>query len=380
MDISARNLSINNQGSVRQHVVGVNSKANSGKHVIKTNKNKDDDIGMLIGRGKSATVDISKEGRKLLRDLQKEKYDEVQKSIEETAEGYQKANNLYSRLQREEDYELTDEDKAFVNDSLLELTAKKYVYDKTHIITKEEYQGLLSELKEEFNARIQMYADMQDKLEADFLGDETSKRAQMIANAKLDETQKKRIIEILDEVLKEDDEEESEETEEVKSAEDSGENSENTEPGVLQFDETGKSMDEQLLDRAFDLIDRNKETLDNLASKTVADSKETREFSDKMDAEFLRVADLLNNEELTEEQKLEEFVNSAEYMKDLNHEKMLSEVRNRFDFSTWLVGKIEFNNHNNLREVLNTGGSKNGMGGLDMVLDFLINDNGDLRK
>ncbi|WP_155843259.1 hypothetical protein [Butyrivibrio sp. NC2002] len=53
---------------------------------------------------------------------------------------------------------------------------------------------------------------------------------------------------------------------------------------------------------------------------------------------------------------------------------------NRFDFSSWLIGKIEFNRHNRLKDVLNLDGVDSGMGGIDMVRDFLINDNSSLRK
>lgn len=117
-----------------------------------------------------------------------------------------------------------------------------------------------------------------------------------------------------------------------------------------------------------------------MSSRYVAAAESKNEYDKLMDEEFLRISDLLANDELSEEEKLKEFKTSNDYMTELNANKIRQEVINRFDFSSWLIGKIEFNNHNKLKDVLNLDGVDSGMGGIDMVRDFLINDNSSLRK
>lgn len=364
MNIKATNLSIKMDSNIKQHIVGIpDSKSKSRSH-------KKNDL-PIMDVEKSATVDFSKDGRELAKKLREDKRKETKINIEETWKQIGEADRLSNKIESGE--ELTDVDKEFINDNLQKITSERYVYNKTHIITKDEYEAVLKTLKENFEARLNMYADMQKKLDAQGLEDEHNKNAQFIAKAKQDENEKQRIIDILKETLDVDDEDEEEENKKTES-------DENKDDSALEFDETGKTADEQLIDRAFDLIDKNKEAVDEMSSRYVAAAESKNEYDKLMDEEFLRISDLLANDELSEEEKLKEFKTSNDYMTELNANKIRQEVINRFDFSSWLIGKIEFNNHNKLKDVLNLDGVDSGMGGIDMVRDFLINDNSSLRK
>ena len=62
-------------------------------------------------------------------------------------------------------------------------------------------------------------------------------------------------------------------------------------------------------------------------------------------------------------------------MTNLFADKKAETIMSKLDFDTWLVGKIEFNSHNNISEVIKDDNVINAMGGIDMVRDFLTNTN-----
>ncbi len=62
-------------------------------------------------------------------------------------------------------------------------------------------------------------------------------------------------------------------------------------------------------------------------------------------------------------------------MQELYKAKITGTVMSKLDFDSWLISKIEFNAHNNIREVLKDDNVVNSLGGIDMVKDFLTNAN-----
>ena len=215
MNIKATNLSIKMNSNIKQHIVGIpDSKS-------KSHSNKKIDL-PIVNVEKSATVDISKDGRELAKKLREDKRKEIQINIEETWKKIGEADKLSSKIESGE--ELTDIEKEFINDNLQKITSERYVYNKTHIITRDEFEGALKTLKENFEARLNMYADMQKRLDAQGLADELNKNAQFIAKAKQDENEKQRIIDILKETLDADDEDEEEENKKTESDENQDEN------------------------------------------------------------------------------------------------------------------------------------------------------------
>ena len=244
----------------------------------------------------------------------------------------------------------------------------------SYLWNKEDYEGVMGALQEHMIQRIQLYSDLQKELEAQKDSDEVGRNAQKIAEAEQEQSQKKRIIEILDETLKEDDEEKNTDTNDGEVAA-SEPGSEQNDSGIIQFEneeKTVKSQEELLKFRA---IDKNKEQLEGMFSQSASESDAVREADRLMDAELIRSYDLLTNNDLTEEDKLKEFNNSWDYMHELHYNKMIDRALSKLDFDTWLISKIEFNSHNNLHEVIKDDNIDNPMGGIDMVRDFLTNAN-----
>ena len=389
MSISSNgSFSINHGSGVRltgvTHSDFSKGKSAAVKHKTKSEKSDNKANDVLTGglmRNKSASVNISEKGKELAKKLRDTSVDEIEEKKSETREKLERVSDLNAKLRN--DKELTDEDREFINDELKTLSSELYKEKRFGQITKEEAQMVMGAVQESMIQRIQMYSDMQKELEAQKDAAESGMTARKVAEAEQEQSQKKRIIEILEETLEEDDEEDEDgkvveleksgDTESI-SGNDIGEN--NT--GIIQFENEEKpvkSSEELLKFRAIDLIDKNKEELVNMISESTAESDEVREINALMDEELIRTYDLFTNPELSEEEKLKEFNESQNYMRDLYKDKTIATVSARLDFDAWLIGKIEFNAHNNLHEVLKDDNVINGMGGLDMVREFMINAN-----
>lgn len=244
-------------------------------------------------------------------------------------------------------------------------------------MTRDDYEAVIEALQENMIQRIQLYSDMQKELESQKYSDEVGQNAQKLAEAEEEQSQKKRIVEILQETLEEDDEEKGNFGVE---AEDKAVDVEASENGIIEFEaeedkKKSKSAEELLKFRAIDLIDKNKEQIASMLGQSSSESADVREYNNLMDEELIRSYDLLSSDELSEEEKLKEFNNSWDHMRELHREKMVSTAMSKIDFDTWLISKIEFNSHNNIHEVLKDDSVDSSMGGLDRVREFLTNAN-----
>ncbi len=377
-DFSNKNKSAISHGSKSVRAGGENETVIShGAKSVKASGNKEVAGGNLTAglmRNKADRVDLSREGRELARKLREDKIDELKEKTSEARSGLERVDELNKKLREGE--ALSDEDREFINDELKKLSAQNYVDKRYHVFTRDDYEQAISTLQENMKQRIRLYSDMQRELEAQKDDDYAAKTAQMLAKAEDEQGREKRIVEILKDTLSEDDEDETEEKEVNETA--TGEKAETTEGGVIEFENeehAAKTQEEIQKFRAIDLIDSNKEQLDKMQLQSGAESKEARELDAKMDEELIRSYDLLSNDELSEEEKLDEFNKSYAYMNNLLHDKCIETVKSKLDFDSWLVGKIEFNAHNNIHEVTDDGNIINAMGGLDMVLDFLTDAN-----
>ncbi len=384
MGISVNNsLSFNLNSGVKMSGIA-HSKQSDGKAAgikhgsvnIKSNSSSviSDNLTGGVVRNKAATLDISKEGRDLSRKLRQDKIQDLKDKTAETQDSLGRVDEMKKKLVNGE--ELTDEDREFINDELKKVAAQNYVEKRFHVMTKDDYQNVMSALQEHMVQRIQLYSDMQRELEAQRDSDEAGRNAQKLAEAEEEQSQKKRLVEILKDTLTEDDEEETTDTEEseVKVDEDTDNDS-----GVIEFAEDEetvvKTAEEQQKFRAINLIDKNKESLENMFGYSSAESDEVREYDSLMDAELIRSYDILTNDDISEEDKLKEFDYSMNYMASLQFDKMIETALAKTDFDSWLISKIEFNNHDNIHEVFEDDNIINGMGGIDMVREFLTNAN-----
>ncbi len=329
-----------------------------------------------VVRNKSASVDISKEGRELAKKLRDDKAEEIRDKAAQTKSSLERVDALNAKLRSGE--ELSDEDRDFINEELKKLSAQNYADKRLHVVTKEDYEQAMGALQENMIQRIRLYADMQEELEAQKYSDEAIKNSQMLAEAQEDQNQKKKIIEILREITKSDEDEEIDEVE-VDDV-DILEEDEEEKSGVLEFeDEDGrvreKTPEEKLKFKAIDLVDDNKEKLKNMFNKSASESKEVQDAHSLMDEDLVRTYDILTNDEISEEEKLSAFNESQVNMQELYKAKITGTVMSKLDFDSWLISKIEFNAHNNIREVLKDDNVVNSLGGIDMVKDFLTNAN-----
>ncbi len=390
MSMSNERFSVNLHSGVRlcgvtgsDRAKGKSAAVKHNSKSLKSNKeSKNDVLTSGVVRNKSATVNISEQGKELAKKLRETTPDEIEEKKAETREKLERVDFLNAKLR--EGKELSDEDREFINEELKTLSSQNYVEKRLYRITKEDADKVMAAVQDSMVQRIQMYSDMQKELEAQKDAAAAGMSAQKIAEAEQEQAQKKRIIEILEETLEEDEEEEdgkvidlgeetSEDSDNAISA-DIGENS----TGILQFEseETAvKSTEDLLKFRAIDLIDKNKEQLGEMLGQSISESDEVREVNGKMDAELIRTYDLFTNPELPEEEKLKMFNESQKHMRELFKDKMIATVSSRLDFDSWLIGKIEFNAHNNLHEVIKDDSVVNGLGELDMVRDFMTNAN-----
>ena len=328
-------------------------------------------------RNKSASVDISNEGRELAKKLRDGQVKEIKDKASETQSNLERVDALNAKLHSGE--ELSDEDRDFINEELKKLSAQNYAEKRFHVMTKDDYEQAIGALQENMIQRIQLYSDMQKELEAQKYSDEAIKDSQMLAEAQEEQNQKKKIIEILRESIDTDEEEEDEENFELEDV-DILDEDESEESGVLEFNDeedknTEKTPEEELKFKAIDLIADNKEQLESMLSKSASESKEVRDADAGMDEDLIRTYDILSNPEISAEEKLNVFNESQINMRELYKQKVDGIVMSKLDFDSWLIGKIEFNAHNNLKEVIKDDSVMNPMGGIDMVKDFLTNAN-----
>ena len=127
--------------------------------------------------------------------------------------------------------------------------------------------------------------------------------------------------------------------------------------------------------KAMDIIADNREQLDSMFSQSASESKDVTDANARMDEDLIRTYDILTNDEISADEKLSAFNESQVNMNELFRNKVVGTVMSKLDFDSWLIGKIEFNAHNNIREVIKDDSVINPMGGIDMVRDFLTNAN-----
>ena len=328
-------------------------------------------------RNKSASVDISNEGRELAKKLRDSKAEEIKEKAAQTQSSLERVDALNAKLQSGE--ELSDEDRDFINEELKKLSAQNYADKRFHVLTREDYEQAMGSLQENMIQRLRLYSDMQQELEAQEYSDEAIKDSQMLAEAQEDQNQKKKIIEILRESIKTDEDDEEDEDVELEDVDILAEDGEE-ESGVLEFEDedgkvTEKTPEDKMKFKAMDVISDNKEQLDSMFGQSASESKDVRDANALMDEDLIRTYDILTNDEISEEEKLSAFNESQVNMNELFRNKVVGTVMSKLDFDSWLIGKIEFNAHNNVKEVLKDDSVINSMGGIDMVKDFLTNAN-----
>lgn len=317
-------------------------------------------------QGTAASMRISKRGREF---AQKLRADSVNRTKSYTT--LEEKRNRIEELQQlaRNGVELTEEDRRFVDEEMQKLASATYVEKRNHLVTKEDVENCLSALKENFEKRLRIYSDMQKEVDESRQADKLSADNVMIAAAKLEEEQEKRIIELLEESLgEEDDEDEVDKTD----AEERKEEKENfTVKTSAEEPEEEEQQLNPLVSQAMKIIDANQEAIKEINDQATAQFRDAEEYNRLMDREFLRMSDIIGDKDIPAEDKLYEYKKYQENMQEFSYNKMIAQIKGQFDMETYLVSAIELAGHDDLNDLLLRSQGQDKVKQLQMVMEYL---------
>ena len=318
----------------------------------------------------AASLKISSKGSELARKLRDDSTHK--KSSGSTLEAKrERVDALISLTNR--GVELSDEDKEFLTKELQTVTTANYVEKRNHLVTQEDIETAMECLKENYEKRLRVYTDMQKELDASRGEAQQVSDAKMLAAARLEEEQEKRIIEILEESLET---EEEDETDEADKTDETQEKENFTIPGTSadsdDEEEEEKHMN-PLVAQAIKIIEQNSEAISKMNEDASRELGEAEEYNRMMDREFLRMSDIIQDKDIKEEEKLYEYKKYQDFMQEFSFNKMIAQIKGQFDMETYLVSKIEFASHDDLEDLLSKSQNQyqNKVKQLQMILDYL---------
>ena len=245
---------------------------------------------------------------------------------------------------------LTGEEKRIFNDELRNLSVDYYKNMKD---LKLDMEDVLSALKENYMQRQKIFEDLQKEVEANQSEDDEIKDNVMIASYKQEKEEKERLIEILEESLDEDHEKKTEE--EPSETEETADN-ENTEEVT---DDTADTSQVDTKMKALELIEDNKKEISDMKSQSKKEMGKEMECSRQLDHEFVKIVDILDNDEISNEEKMKSYEDYLVMASTYAFEREVYRNMKIFDFETWLMSKIELNAHNDAGEVIKNEDSLN---------------------
>ena len=304
----------------------------------------------------AATVALSKSGRNKARMLNESKIKENAKSEAEI-----RIDNIIDTVKS--GGKLTGEEKRIFNDELRNLSVDYYKNMKD---LKLDMEDVLSALKENYMQRQKIFEDLQKEVEANQSEDDEIKDNVMIASYKQEKEEKERLIEILEESL---DEEHEKKTDEEPSETDETVKSENTEEVT---DDTADTSQVDTKMKALELIEDNKKEISDMKSQSQKEMGKEMECSRQLDHEFVKIVDILDNDEISNEEKMKSYEDYLVMASTYAFEREVYRNMKIFDFETWLMSKIELNAHNDAGEVIKNEDSLNTLMGTEFIKKFMI--------
>ena len=267
--------------------------------------------------------------------------------------------------------ELTDDDKEFLEAELQKVAAATYAEKRNHFVTKEDVESVLFVLKENYEKRLRIYIDMQDEVDANMAKDKESADITKLATAKLEEEQEKRIIELLQECLADEDVDISDEAVmENSQSEKEDFTLVSLTPEENSNEENDTGMD-TLVAQALKIIENNSKAISQINDRATSELGKVEDYNRLMDREFLKVSDILQSDSSDINEKLYEYAKYKDYMQEYSFNKLVAQVKGQFDMETYLVSKIEFSSHDDLEDLLHRTQNQNAVKQLKMVLDYL---------
>lgn len=249
-------------------------------------------------------------------------------------------------------------------DRELQSMGKSYYDDMKNYRIDTSDPSQLTFLREHYMQRIDMYLDLQKEVKEKSIEEELQNDNVLFAMSKVEQEEKEELIEALEKSLEEEDEEaDSEETKEhAASKEDSG---------VEDLEKPFAEADMTVEKEALGAIEGNKEALSDMEKQSQNEGAKKLEFDQMLDQEYEKLQKILESDELSNEEKLRSYEKYRENAYDFAFNREVERTKQKFDFETWLVNKIQFLAHDELGEVTGNGTKLKNQIGREFIDAFL---------
>lgn len=256
---------------------------------------------------------------------------------------------------------LSKSEEELLSNELQKMSSGHYKDMKDMRLSRDD---VLMDLKENFLQRQRIFADMQEKVEAENNADDMIADNRMIASYQLEKEEKERIIEMLKESTGDD--------EDTKEESHSTENEESTEDIQLEPVDGDAALEVSMKKKAAAVIDGNASQISDVKSQSETEGIAEQEFSHLLDRDYSTVMEVLGNDEASIKDKVDAFEEYQTNSRINAHGREVQRNKKLFDFETWLVAKIQFQGHNDLREVLASEHVLNSQIGMEFIKEFMI--------
>lgn len=264
---------------------------------------------------------------------------------------------------------LSQDDQKWLNDELKSMTSDQYDKMKNLRLSDDDKE-VLAELRKHYMQRQEMFQDLLKEVNSQKADSQAISDVQFLAS-QLESKEKEEMVEVLKESLDlEDEEEVSEDSDSSKAVEDEEEISgDNPEENNLSLEESTIIKDEG---RAMDVISGNKEKLKAMDAQKTKESIAMHQYDAMLDSLYADTQKALADEKMDIKDKVKTYDYFKETSNDLARSREISRHKMEFDFETKMIGKIMFQSHNDMSEVLKKYKSyKPNLIGKDIVMNFL---------
>ena len=315
----------------------------------------------------AAVVNLSKAGRYKARLLAKdERIKEAESQAEAKAES--QIDNILDTVRS--GGVLTKDEERILNEELKSLAAKQHSNMKNYKLDPND-EGVLEALKENYLQRQKIFDEMQKEVQAAGTDGADREFDRRLASMQQESEEKERLIEVLEESVRSEEESE-EDTEEV-----SGEKpEEKQEIHITMGEEQAESdMDSSQVKTKQDVLqvlEKNQNNISDVKAKSQSEFKKEREYAQKLDSEYEKITELLDNEEVTTEEKVAAYDDYMTNSKHYAHEREIQRLKRNFDAETHLIAKIYMNSHDDFDEINKNNENLYGQLGTEFIKKFLI--------
>ena len=309
----------------------------------------------------SAVVTISKEGRAKARML-----DETSKKEQYMKDAESKMDGILDTIRS--GGTLSKEDEEFINKELKNISEKKYKDYKDLRLNPED---VLQDLKENYLRRQSLFFDMQEQVEADAknqIADDNAKIMEYMQEKEYDEE----IIEMVKDCAEDEEEqdlEEKTETEELAENE-TGEQEINLNVGEQPLDEN-VTEDVNLQKRAMNVIENIEDKMQDVEEAGNKSRKKEHEFAKALEEDYKRLQQVVNNEEVSAEDKVKAYTQFVEEARINAHGREVERIRKEFDAETLMMARIMVLGQNGINNVIK-GNVNHSQMGTEFIKSFLV--------